>query len=237
MAIKLTWLGHSCWNIEAPNGTLLIDPFLTDNPVAAVQPDQVNPNYILISHAHFDHIGDAVNIAKRTGALVISNFEIASYFEQQGCKSHGLHIGGSHEFPFGRVKLTVAHHGSSFPDGRYAGNPSGFLLTIDNKKIYDSADTGLFSDMKLIGDQGIDVAMIPIGDNYTMGPEDAVLAAKFIHPKYLIPMHYNTWDLIAQNPDAFAKQVIKTVPRTKVVVLKPGESFELEERRRQTVKV
>ncbi len=234
MAIKLTWLGHACWNIETPNGTLLIDPFLTGNPAAAVQPDQVSPNYILISHAHGDHIGDAVEIAKRTGALVISNFEIANYFEAQGCQSHGLHIGGSHEFPFGRVKLTIAHHGSSFPDGHYGGNPAGFLLTIGNKKIYDSADTGLFSDMKLIGDEGIDVAMIPIGDNYTMGPDDAVRAVKFIRPKYLIPMHYNTWDLIAQDPKVFAKRVIKEAPKTKVVVLKPGESFELAESTRRS---
>ncbi len=227
MAIKLTWLGHACWNIDTPNGTLLIDPFLSGNPVAAVQPDQVNPNYILISHAHGDHLGDALEIAKRTHALVISNFEIANYFEAQGCQSHGLHIGGSREFPFGRVKLTIAHHGSSFPDGHYGGNPSGFLLTIENKKIYDSADTALFYDMKFIGEEGLDVAMIPIGDNYTMGPEDAERAARLLHPKYLIPMHYNTWDLIAQNPDAFAKRVVKAVPRTKVVVLKPGESLEL----------
>jgi L-ascorbate metabolism protein UlaG (beta-lactamase superfamily) len=125
------------------------------------------------------------------------------------------------------VKLTIAHHGSAFPDGAYGGNPAGFLLTLGKKKIYDSADTALFYDMKLIGEQGIDVAMIPIGDNYTMGPEDAVRAAKFLKAKFLIPMHFNTWDLIAQDPRAFAKEVIKAVPRTKVVVLNPGESFEL----------
>lgn len=227
--IKLTWLGHSCWNIIAPSehGNLLIDPYLTGNPAAATTPDQPNPDYILISHAHFDHIGDAVDIAKRTGAEVITNFEIANYFSALGIKAHDLHIGGSKAFPFGRVKLTIAHHGSSFPDGRYGGNPAGFLLTIGHKKIYDAADTGLFYDMKLIGEEGLDVAMIPIGDNYTMGPEDAVRAAKFLKAKFLMPVHYNTFPLLNQDPAAFAKKVVRAVPKTKVVVLKPGESFDL----------
>ncbi len=227
--IKMTWIGHACWNIEAPveKGKLLIDPFITGNPAATVSADSLNPNYILISHAHGDHLGDAVAIAKRTGAEVISNFEIANYFKAQGINAHDLHIGGSKAFPFGRVKLTIAHHGSSFPDGSYGGNPSGFLLWLGNKVIYDSADTALFYDMKLIGDEGLDVAMIPIGDNYTMGPDDAVRAAKFLKPRFLIPMHYNTFDLIAQDPAAFAKRVVKAVPKTKVVVLKPGETFDL----------
>lgn len=227
MAIDLTWFGHACWRITTPNGTLLIDPFVTGNPAAPVSADQLNPDYILISHGHGDHLGDSVAIAKRTNALVISNKEIADYMEAQGCKAHPLHIGGGREFPFGRVKLTIAHHGSSFPDGRYAGNPAGFLLTLDGHHIYDSADTGLFYDMKLIGEEGIDVAMIPIGDNYTMGPEDAVRAVKLIKPKVLIPMHYNTWDLIKQDPKAFAREVKRAVPKTKVLVLQPGETFTL----------
>ncbi len=227
MAVKLTWYSHSCWSIETPNGTLLTDPFLSGNSLAPVPADQVKADYILVSHGHFDHLGDTVDIAKRTGATVISNFEIASYCQAKGLKAHPLHIGGSHEFPFGRVKLTIAHHGSSFPDGTYAGNPAGFLLTIDKKHIYDAADTALFYDMKLIGDEGIDLAMIPIGDNFTMGPEDAVRAVKFIRPKILIPIHYNTFDVIQQDPKSFAKQVVRAVPKTKVVVLQPGESFEL----------
>jgi L-ascorbate metabolism protein UlaG (beta-lactamase superfamily) len=227
MTVKLTWYGHACWSIETPNGTLLIDPFLTGNPSAPVPADQVKTDYILVSHGHGDHLGDTVNIAKRTGATVISNFEIAGHCEALGCKVHPLHIGGSYEFPFGRVKLTIAHHGSSFPDGKYAGNPSGFLLTIGKKKIYDAADTGLFYDMKLIGEEGIDLAMIPIGDNFTMGPEDAIRALKLIKPKFVIPMHYNTFEVIQQDPKAFARRAVRAVPKTKVVVLQPADSFEL----------
>ncbi|MCX7840142.1 MAG: metal-dependent hydrolase [Anaerolineae bacterium] len=227
MAVQLTWYGHACWKIETGTHTLLLDPFLTGNPVAPISPEQVKPDYILVSHGHGDHLGDTVSIAKRTGATVISNYEIASYCEGQGCKAHPLHIGGSREFPFGHLKLTIAHHGSSFPDGRYAGNPAGFLLTMGKVKIYDAADTGLFYDMKLIGEEGIDVALLPIGDNFTMGPDDALRAVRLIKPKVLIPMHYNTFDLISQDPKSFAARVKRSVPKTRVVVLKPGETFAL----------
>jgi len=227
MAIKLTWYGHACWNIETPKGTLLIDPFLSGNPHTPVQPNQAKPDFILVSHGHGDHLGDTVPIAKRTGALVISNAEIASYCQGQGCKAHPLHIGGSRNFPFGSLKLTIAHHGSSFPDGRYAGNPAGFILTLGKTKIYDAADTGLFYDMKLIGEEGIDVALLPIGDNFTMGPDDAVRAVKLIKPRVVIPMHYNTFDVISQDPKSFAARARKASPKTKVVVLKPGESFRI----------
>ncbi len=225
MAVKLTWFSHACWSIETPHGTLLIDPFLTGNPTAPIKAEQAHADFILVSHGHSDHLGDTVEIAKRTGATVLSNFEIATYCDQHGCKVHPLHIGGSHAFPFGRLKLTIAHHGSSFPDGSYAGNPVGFLLTLGKIKIYDAADTGLFYDMKLIGEEKIDVALLPIGDNFTMGPEDAVRAAKLIKPKVIIPMHYNTFDVISQNPKSFAARMKKALPKTKVVVLQPGETF------------
>ncbi len=227
MTIKLTWYGHACWNIETPQGTILIDPFFTGNPSAPTTADQAKADFILISHGHGDHLGDAVPIAKRTGALIISNYEIASYCQSQGCKAHPQHIGGSRDYPFGNLKLTIAHHGSSFPDGRYAGNPAGFLLTLGKTKIYDAADTGLFFDMKLIGEEGIDLALLPIGDNFTMGPADAVRAVKLIKPKVVIPMHYNTFDVISQDPKSFATRVKKVSPKTKVVVLKPGDSFSI----------
>lgn len=225
MAIRLTWYGHACWNIETAKSTLLIDPFLSGNPHAPVTAEQAKADFILVSHGHGDHLGDTISIAKRTGAMVLSNFEISTYCQNQGVKAHPLHIGGSRNFPFGNLKLTIAHHGSSFPDGRYAGNPAGFLLTLGKIKIYDAADTGLFYDMKLIGEEGIDVALLPIGDNFTMGPDDAARAVKLIKPKVVIPMHYNTFDVISQDPKSFASRVKKMLPKTKVVVLKPGESF------------
>ena len=145
-------------------------------------------------------------------------------FEKQGLKKvHGQQHGGGHGFPFGRVKLTLAFHGSALPDGSYGGNPAGFLLTLnDGKKIYDAADTGLFGDMKLIGEEGIDLAILPIGDNYTMGPDDAIRAVKFIGPKKVLPIHYNTWPLIAQDAQAWAVRV-RAETKAEPVVLKPGE--------------
>jgi L-ascorbate metabolism protein UlaG (beta-lactamase superfamily) len=228
MANKLTWYGHAALGLETDGHKLLIDPFLSGNPVAPVGPDEVEAEFILISHGHDDHVGDAVDIAKRTGAMVISNFEIAGWFEMQGVKKvHPQHLGGGFKYPFGYLKLTLALHGSQLPDGHEGGNPAGFLLTTnDNKKIYMAQDTGLFGDMKLIGEEGIDLALLPIGDNYTMGPDDALRAVKLIRPKNVIPIHYNTFDLIKQDADAWAARVQKETD-TKVTVLKPGGSFSL----------
>lgn len=226
MSVTLTWHGHACWTIESNGTTLLIDPFLSDNPLADIGPDDVDPDYILISHGHFDHVGDAVAIAKRTGATIISNFEIVSYCQAQGAENgHGMNLGGGYNFPFGRVQLTIAHHTSMLPDGSYGGDASGFLITTGGATIYDAADTALFGDMRLLGDMNeIDVALIPIGDNFTMGPRDALQAVKFVRPKVVIPMHYNTFDLIAQDAEAWAQQV-KEETDTQVVVLNPGESY------------
>jgi L-ascorbate metabolism protein UlaG (beta-lactamase superfamily) len=225
MSTKVTWYGHAVIGIETDGTNILVDPFLTGNPAAAITPDKVNPDYILVSHGHGDHLGDTVAIAKRTGATVISNNEIYSWLDKKGIKAHGQHIGGGHTWPFGYVKLTNAIHGSELPDGASGGNPAGFLITLkDGKKIYIAADTGLFGDMKLIGDEGVDLALLPIGDNYTMGPDDALRAVKLIHPKDVIPVHYNTWDLIKQDPNAWAKRV-ESETDTKAHVLKPGESF------------
>jgi L-ascorbate metabolism protein UlaG (beta-lactamase superfamily) len=228
MSFNFTWFGHAALYFETDGYHVLVDPFLSDNPAASTGPEAVDADYILISHGHGDHVGDAVEIAKRTDAMVISNFEIAGWCEAKELKTHGQHIGGGFRHPFGYLKLTLAVHGSCLPDGSYGGNPTGFLLTTNQgEKIYLACDTGLFGDMRLIGEEGIDLAVLPIGDNFTMGPEDALRAVKLIQPRHVIPVHYNTWELINQDAIAWAKQVEEQT-NTKVHVLKPGESFILD---------
>lgn len=227
MSFKITWHGHATLGFETSGYQVLVDPFFSGNPAADTSPDKVKADFILVSHGHGDHVGDAVQIAKRTGATVISNFEIANWLGNQGIKTHAQHLGGGFSHPFGYLKLTLALHGSALPDGSYGGNPAGFLLTTkEGKKIYMACDTGLFGDMRLIGEEGIDLAVIPIGDNYTMGPDDALRAVGLIQPKHVIPIHYNTWDLIAQDANAWAKKV-KEKTGAEVHVLKPGNSFSL----------
>jgi L-ascorbate metabolism protein UlaG (beta-lactamase superfamily) len=225
----MRWLGHSCLLFESDGRHILIDPFLTGNPKAAMKAADVPADFILVSHGHSDHIGDAIDIAERRGATIIANYEIATWLqEKMGLRNvHGMQHGGSHKFPFGKVKLTIAFHGSVLPDGSNGGNPCGFLITFnDGKKVYDAADTGLFSDMKLIGEEGLDLALLPIGDNFTMGPEDAVRAVKFLAPKRVVPIHYDTFPLIAQDAKAWAEQVRKETSAV-AVVLQPGETMDL----------
>ena len=226
MSNTLTWYGHATLGLETGGVKLLIDPFFNGNPAATVKPEEVSADYILITHGHGDHVGDTVVIAKRTGATAISNAEIAGWLGKQGVKeTHGQHIGGGFKYPFGYLKLTMALHGSALPDGSNGGNPAGFLLTTnDNKKIYIAGDTGLFGDMKLIGEEGLEVAVIPIGDNYTMGPDDALRAVKLLAPKTVIPIHFSTWDVIQQDAAGWAERVRKETS-AKVTLLKPGESF------------
>jgi L-ascorbate metabolism protein UlaG (beta-lactamase superfamily) len=227
MTIRLTWYSHACFLIETNGTKLLTDPFLTGNALAPVRADSVEADYILISHGHNDHVGDAVSIAKRTGATVISNFEIQNWFVKQGIENvHPQHIGGGFDYPWGRVKLTIAHHGSCLPDGTYGGNPAGFLFYIEDKKIYHACDTGLFYGMKLIGQEGIDLAILPIGDNFTMGPDDALRAVGLIEPRLVVPIHYNTFDVIKQDAQAWARRV-ESETSVDVRVLKPGETLEL----------
>jgi L-ascorbate metabolism protein UlaG (beta-lactamase superfamily) len=227
---KVTWLGHAAFSLEVNGHKVLIDPFLTDNPAASVTAEEVEADFILVSHGHGDHVGDTVPIAQRTGATVISNFEITNWLQAQGVaadKIHPQHIGGGFAYPFGYLKLTMAQHGSGLPDGSYGGNPAGLLLTLPNgKKLYFACDTGLFYSMKLIGEEGIDLAVLPIGDNFTMGPDDALRAVKLIEPQVVIPVHYDTWDLIAQDPQEWAKRV-EAETNTTCIVISPGESYEL----------
>jgi L-ascorbate metabolism protein UlaG (beta-lactamase superfamily) len=224
--MKLTYLGHSCFLVETATARLIIDPFLTGNPLAAAKADAIKVDYILCSHGHEDHTGDALSISKRCGAPIIANYEIAEYFGAQGAKSHGLNPGGAFNFPFGRVKLTIAHHSSSVNAGLnpiYLGNPCGIIVQADGKTIYHAGDTALFLDMQLIGKIGLDIAMVPIGDNFTMGIEDAAAALDLLKPKVAVPMHYNTWPAIAVDPQKFVDSAARA--GHKVAVLKPGESL------------
>jgi L-ascorbate metabolism protein UlaG (beta-lactamase superfamily) len=225
----LTWHGHSCFLLETDDGTrILFDPFLDENPVADVKSAEIEDvDFILVSHGHFDHFPETVPIAKRTGATVVSTFELVGYCQEQGVENgHGMNIGGGHDFSFGRVKLTPAQHTASVAgdeSGTHTAHPCGFLLTLNGgKRLYHSGDTSLLLDMQLLQGQ-VDVALLPIGDNFTMGPEDAARAVEFIRPRTVIPMHYDTWPLIAQDPEAFRGLV---GDRAEVVVLKPGGSHE-----------
>lgn len=226
---QLHYFGHSACEIRDGETRILIDPFLTGNSHTTTKPEDLNPTAILITHAHNDHMGDAIAIAKRTGAMIVSIFEVAEWLNRQGFETHGMSIGGSYTFPWGWVKLTQAWHSSTFEDeaGNFIalGTPAGLLVRVGGKLLYHAGDTGLFGDMALIARAGIDLALLPIGDNYTMGPDDALEAVKLLHPRTVIPIHYNTFPPIRQDPDAWAHRVAAET-NTRPVVLKPGETLE-----------
>ncbi|HEX7003072.1 MAG TPA: metal-dependent hydrolase [Trueperaceae bacterium] len=224
--MRLTYLGHSAVHVETGDYSLLIDPFISGNPLASVDVDELTPDYILITHAHGDHVGDAVRIAKRSGATVVGMVEICRALKPQGVGTHGMNIGGFFGFPFGRVKLTPAWHSSSFDDGRYGGMPTGIVLEAEGKRVYHAGDTGLFGDMQLIGSLGLDLAFLPIGGNYTMGPEEALEAAKLLRAERVVPIHYDTFDLICQDPQAFARSVT-AAGAGECLPLQPGGTVEL----------
>ncbi len=233
MSTRVRWLGHAALVLESDGQTILIDPFLTGNPKAAAKADEVSADLILISHGHGDHVGDSVAIAQRTSATVATNYEISQWLirSPQGlsaAKVHGLQHGGSFLFDNAvRVKLTLAFHGSMLPDGSNGGNPCGFLVTFpDGVKVYDAADTALFGDMALIGEENLDLAILPIGDYYTMGPDDALRAVKLLRPRFVLPIHYDTFPPIVQNAQAWAARV-KSETSAEPVILQPGEWFEI----------
>ena len=225
--MKLKYFSHSAFQITTNSGKIiLIDPFLDGNPTSVVKSKDVNADYIILTHAHGDHIGDSFSIAKRCDSLFICVNELANYCANKGFKAHNMHIGGGYNFDFGRVKFTIAHHGSMTPDNQYAGEPSGVVLSIDGKNIYHTGDTGLFYDMKLIGEMNsIDYMLLPIGDNFTMGITDAVKAVELANPKVAIPMHYNTFDVIKSDPDEFKKKV-ESIGK-KCIVMNFGQEIDL----------
>ena len=217
---ELIFLGHACFVLRNGKHALVFDPFLTGNPVAAATAEQIDCQYILVSHGHDDHLGDAIKIAKRTVAAIISTAEVARACSEKGVSAHAMHLGGKHNFDFGFVRVTPAFHGSGIP----GGHACGFIVNFYGKTVYHTGDTALFGDMALLGRlEAIDVALLPIGDNFTMGPSDAAEAAHMLGPKLVIPMHYNTWPLIEQSPEDFKKDV-ETRFKIPVHIMRPGDT-------------
>ena len=229
MSIEIKWFGHNAWTIQTSDTTILLDPFFDDSPTAPVKSDAVSADYILVSHGHFDHVGDTAKIATRNSSKVLTNFEIAEWFKKVGVADEmviPLNLGGSIGLPFGTVKMTIAHHSSVLPDGTYGGNPGGFLLELEGKRIYFACDTALFLDMKLIGVAGLDLAVLPIGDQFTMGPADSLEAIKLLNTKRVAPCHYNTWPPIEQNAEEWAG-LVRIHSGADPIVLEPGGVFTL----------
>lgn len=226
--MKLSFHGQSCVIIELEDKTrLIIDPFITGNRLSDLKAEEVRVDYILVTHGHNDHVGDTEVIAKNNDALVIAGIEICDYFEPKGCRVHGMNLGGAYTFDFGRVKMVRADHSSTYQISETEtipmGNPGGFILNLEEKVIYHSGDTALFSDMRLFAEeQSIDLAFLPIGDNFTMGLEDAFKACQYLQPKMMIPIHYNTFDVIKQNPVVLQEKmpdVVNILDRGEVITV------------------
>lgn len=223
--LSVRYLGHSAVQLSDGQTQLLIDPFLTGNPKAAAAVSDLSPDYVLVTHAHGDHWGDSVALSQK-GASLVSTFEIASYSEKLGAKVIPMNLGGSLRFKGGSLKWTPAWHSSSFPDGTYGGMPMGVVIELGGYRVYHAGDTALFSDMRLIGDLGIDLALLPIGDHFTMGPSDALTALELLRAKRVVPIHYNTFPPIAQDGEAFANRAAMLGIEGKA--LEPGNAWILD---------
>lgn len=225
----LTYHGHSCFEYDAGQGTILIDPFLTGNDSADIAAADVGGiAAVVVTHGHADHWGDTVEIARRTGALVVAPFALAELAASQGCEAHGMGPGGGYAFPFGHLKLVAAVHGSwTQADPAYSTNPAGVVITAGDRVLYHAGDTALSAEMELLGRlNSFDCACLPIGDNFTMGPDDALHATKFLSPRIVVPMHYNTFDVIAQDAEAW-KVRVEAETDSQCAVMTPGESIEI----------
>ncbi|USK27593.1 metal-dependent hydrolase [Bacillus sp. CMF21] len=226
--MKVSYHGHSVVKIQTDKHTIVIDPFINGNGQTDLKVEDLKVDVILLTHGHNDHVGDTIQLAKQNNALVVAPFELATYLGWKGLNVHPMHIGGSHKFDFGTVKLTQAFHGSSYEEEDqkiiYTGMPAGILFKKEGKTVYHAGDTGLYSDMKLLGEfEDIDLAFLPIGDNFTMGPEDAAIAAKWIKAKTVVPMHYNTFPVIEQDPKDFVSRLTGKTGK----VMEAGESIKL----------
>ncbi|MEC9094375.1 MAG: metal-dependent hydrolase [Planctomycetota bacterium] len=226
--MKLTWYGHGTWLIEVSGKKVLLDPFFDENPSAPIKAAEVTADVILVSHGHFDHVADVAAIANRCHSKVIAIYEIATWFaiNHKVSDTLGMNIGGTADLEFAKVKMTQAFHSSQLPDGSYGGVPAGFLFAAEGKNIYFACDTALFGDMEIIGASGLDLAVLPIGDLFTMGITDSIEATKITNPKIVAPAHYNTWPPIEQDAEAWGEK-IKSETNSTPMVIKPGESFEL----------
>jgi L-ascorbate metabolism protein UlaG (beta-lactamase superfamily) len=227
-SVKITWLGHSAFLLEAEK-KLLIDPFITGNPKAPCIPEDLDPDIIAVTHGHHDHLGDTIAIGARTGCRIISIHEVANYIKSKGVFAEGMNTGGTMEVEGVTLTMTHALHSSSIDASDFSfdgGSPAGFVINIGGFSIYHAGDTGVFGDMQLIGElYEPEIALLPIGSRFTMGIREAVKAVELIEPRIVVPMHYNTFDVIRQDPEEFRKAVESRVD-TKVIIMKPGESIE-----------